>query len=113
MRNPWPVTNADPFIHFIPLKRVIHNFTEILECVCALIRKGGILAVKGTGGFHLMCDAQNEEAVSRLRKSKKREGKPFAVMFRDIESVKEFCPFRRKKKNRLFHGAVPSLFFMR
>lgn len=64
---------------------------EILEKTRDLIHRGGLIAVKGTGGFHLMCDALNEEAVSRLRKLKKREGKPFAVMFRDIESIKQYA----------------------
>ncbi len=77
------------------------------EHVCSVIKKGGILAVKGTGGFHLMCDAQNEDAVSRLRKSKKREGKPFAVMFRDIESVKEFMPVSEEEEKALVSWRRP------
>jgi hydrogenase maturation protein HypF len=81
--------------------KVIHDFMEILEQVSSVIKKGGILAVKGTGGFHLMCDAQNEGAVSRLRKSKKREGKPFAVMFRDIESVKELLPVSEEEEKAM------------
>ena len=64
--------------------RIVGDLTEILVTVSSLVESGGIIAVKGTGGFHLMCDALNEEAVDRLRKSKKREGKPFAVMFRDM-----------------------------
>jgi hydrogenase maturation protein HypF len=64
---------------------------EILENTVDLIIRGGLIAVKGTGGFHLMCDALNEEAVSRLRKLKKREGKPFAVMFRDLESIERYA----------------------
>ncbi len=88
-------------------ENVIHNFTEILECVCSLIKNGGILAVKGTGGFHLMCDAQNEEAVSRLRTSKKREGKPFAVMFRDIDHVKEYLPVSEEEEKALVSWRRP------
>jgi hydrogenase maturation protein HypF len=64
---------------------------EILENTGDLILMGGLIAVKGTGGFHLMCDARNEEAVSRLRRLKKREGKPFAVMFRDLESIERYA----------------------
>ncbi|MCF0104018.1 MAG: carbamoyltransferase HypF, partial [Eggerthellaceae bacterium] len=46
---------------------------------------------KGLGGFHLVCDAENEEALEELRRRKKRYFKAFACMFADIESIKDFC----------------------
>ena len=55
------------------------------------ITEGGIVAVKGIGGYHLACDAKNEDAVARLRKNKVRYDKPFAVMMRDIDTVRRFC----------------------
>ncbi|RJQ56618.1 MAG: carbamoyltransferase HypF [Nitrospiraceae bacterium] len=61
---------------------------EALEKAVHLIRKGYIIAVKGVGGYHLICDATDEKAVSRLRKRKHREEKPMAVMFPDIDSIK-------------------------
>ena len=63
----------------------------MLDTLSDYIMKGGIIAFKGTGGFHLMCNALDENAVSRLRKLKKREGKPFAVLFRNLDTVKEFA----------------------
>ncbi|MBN2763102.1 MAG: carbamoyltransferase HypF [Bacteroidales bacterium] len=68
-----------------------NNFTEILRIIVQLIAEGKIIAVKGIGGFHLMCDALNPDAVKRLRKVKKREGKPFAVMFRDLKAIHEYA----------------------
>jgi hydrogenase maturation protein HypF len=62
----------------------------ILEAVRSL-RKGKCVAIKGLGGFHLACDATNDEAVLRLRKRKNREEKPLAVMAFDLRSVSEFA----------------------
>ena len=56
-----------------------------------ILANGGILAVKGIGGFHLACDARNFNAVQRLRNSKTRPTKPFAVMFKNISAVKREC----------------------
>jgi len=53
------------------------------------IKEGCILALKGIGGFHLLCDASNNDAVKKLRARKKRSDKPFAVMFPSIEVLKE------------------------
>ena len=57
----------------------------------AVIRNGGIAAIKGIGGFHLCCDAASEAAVQRLRQLKARPMKPFAVMMRDLEVVGREC----------------------
>ena len=51
-----------------------------LDAALAILRDGGILAVKGLGGYHLACDATSEAAVARLRERKQREAKPLAVM---------------------------------
>ncbi|HET7758333.1 MAG TPA: carbamoyltransferase HypF [Gaiellaceae bacterium] len=60
-----------------------------LQEAVELLRAGRILAVKGLGGYHLACDAQNEEAVRRLRARKHREEKPFAVLTRQPETLAE------------------------
>ena len=53
--------------------------------------EGKILAIKGVGGYHLVCKATDKEAIKTLRERKKRLRKPFAVMFRDLEQIKEYC----------------------
>ncbi len=56
-----------------------------------LLQQGGIVAVKGLGGYHLACDATNDAAVKRLREKKRKSNKPFAVMSHDIRSVEQYC----------------------
>jgi hydrogenase maturation protein HypF len=62
-----------------------------IDCACSLLKMGKILAVKGIGGFHLACDARDHAVVARLRQSKYREDKPFAMMARSVEVVREHC----------------------
>lgn len=78
----------------------------ILESVRQL-REGKILAVKGLGGFHLACDATNEEAVSRLRQRKGREEKPLAVMALDLVAVETFADPSSKERDLLLSPRRP------
>jgi hydrogenase maturation protein HypF len=64
---------------------------DVLEKAVSLLAEGRILAVKGLGGFHLACDAQQEAAVWALRSRKFREDKPFAVMVPDLGTARVFC----------------------
>ena len=72
-----------------------------IETTLKFFESGLILAIKGLGGFHLACDAKNQKAVSSLRSRKFREDKPFAVMCRDIEEVKEHCEVNEEEERLL------------
>ncbi|MGB9874351.1 MAG: Sua5/YciO/YrdC/YwlC family protein, partial [Hydrogenobacter sp.] len=64
---------------------------DAINLLIKALRDGLIVAVKGIGGFHLMCDATREEPVKLLRDRKRRLEKPFAVMFKDMEQVSEYA----------------------
>lgn len=63
----------------------------IIDRCVELLANGGIVAIKGLGGFHLACDASNEQAVAELRRRKRRSNKPLAVMVRDLADVERLC----------------------
>ncbi len=63
----------------------------IFSAAVDVLAAGGILAVKGLGGFHLVCDAENPDALHALRERKQRDGKAFAVMVPDAQAARRVC----------------------
>ena len=69
--------------------KTLTGIASILSKVASMITAGQTVAIKGIGGWFLMCNAMDEEAVARLRLRKQREAKPLAVMFRDLQVLKK------------------------
>ena len=78
-----PVACADcgPTLSFQQDQTIIEDNEASIKNTIEVLRQGQVVAVKGIGGYHLMCDASNTDAVSRLRKKKSRPDKPLAIMF--------------------------------
>lgn len=72
-----------------------------IETARNYIKEGKIIAVKGLGGFHLVCDAENSDAVNKLRVRKKRDEKPFAIMCKDISTVEKWCVLNKDERDLL------------
>ena len=78
-----------------------------IESAARALREGRIVALKGMGGFQLLADATQIEAVARLRERKAREQKPFGMMMRDIETVRRFCHVSPADQELLESRAAP------
>ena len=77
------------------------------QAAASLLRLGGTMAIKGLGGFHLACDATNDQAIRWLRRRKGRPAKPFAVMMTDIEMIRRYCYLSHEEENLLQSPAAP------
>jgi len=73
----------------------------------SFIKKGKILAVKGLGGFHLVCDPHNEKALRRLRRVKQRDRKPLALMARDLATIRKFAHIGVAQRRELLSASRP------
>lgn len=80
-----------------------------IDAAADLLGRGGIVAIKGIGGFHLACDAANETAVARLRARKRRPTKPFALMAPDVETVRSYARLDEAGEAALGDAAAPIL----
>lgn len=86
---------------------------EAIEKIATLINEGNIVAMKGMGGFHLMCDASCDKAVLELRKRKNRPTKPFAVMFPSIDAIFSECKIQEAEQKEIISLLRPIVLLKR
>jgi len=82
-------------------------YNDALLMACQAIKQGQILAVKGLGGFHLVVDATNGQAIERLRQLKTRPEKPLALMYPDIAVIKKDCEVKSIEEELLCSPESP------
>ncbi len=90
-----------------PLGQTVGRGDEALRETSKAIQAGKIVALKGLGGFQLLVDARNNEAVVSLRERKHREEKPFALMFSSIHSIRDCCEVSPAEERLLVSSAAP------
>lgn len=83
------------------------SLSMVLDEARRLLAAGQIVAIKGLGGFHLACDAENDAAVCRLRERKRRSDKPFALMAPDVAVIEEFCFVSADERQALLSAQRP------
>lgn len=84
----------------------------IIDRCVELLANGSIVAIKGLGGFHLACDASNEQAVAELRRRKRRSNKPLAVMVRNLADVERLC-YVNDVERGLLAGSIRPIVLLR
>lgn len=99
--QPIACNSCGPVYNYKDRTRKLIKIDDIVREISNQIESGKTVAIKGLGGYHLMCDALNNKAVSELRNKKQHDAKPFAVMFKDIRIAEEFCNINNREKKEL------------
>jgi hydrogenase maturation protein HypF len=86
---------------------------DALMAAVHALQSGRIVLIQGIGGFHLACDARCAEAVSKLRRRKRREEKPFAVMFASVPAVERECVLNAVEQAALTSVSAPIVLLKR
>jgi len=87
--------------------KMIENKNNIFEQISFLLKNAQIGAIKGIGGFHIVCDAKNNEVIKKLREFKNRPTKPFALMCKDINMIKKIANISIKEQELLLSKEAP------
>lgn len=87
--------------------RRVDDQEKAIELAARSLMRGGIVAMKGVGGYQLLVDATNAEAVQRLRRRKERTSKPFALMVRTLSNVRRFAVVDNQEVQALSSSANP------
>jgi hydrogenase maturation protein HypF len=107
--QPIACNKCGPFYTMLDSEKKLSRIEEILAEIAGRIKEGKSVAVKGLGGYHLICDAISDRAIIELRERKHRDAKPFAVMFRDLSAIREYCHLNTTEEAELISWRRPIL----
>jgi hydrogenase maturation protein HypF len=107
--QPIACNSCGPEYQYKDAMKIISGTNDILQEISSMISDGRTVAIKGTGGYHLMCNALNNEAVTGLRLRKQREAKPLAVMFRDFSELTKYCHVGKSEEKEIKSWRKPIL----
>jgi hydrogenase maturation protein HypF len=105
--NACPVCGPRVWLEDRHGRPIEHAGEDAIAAASRLLAAGRILALKGVGGFHLACDATDEQGVAELRARKRRYRKPFAMMARDLDVIRRFCDVDAASAELLASSAAP------
>lgn len=106
--QPISCQNCGPTLRLLDTThKVLAEGESAIALTVNAIKKGNIVAVKGLGGFHLVCDAHNASSIAELRQRKQRPAKPFAVMFPDIKTLMASAEISPKEVELITSGEKP------
>ncbi|MDR2790042.1 MAG: carbamoyltransferase HypF [Campylobacteraceae bacterium] len=105
--QPISCPKCGPKITFTDMKSGFKTDNMPLEKLAEEIKSGKITALKGLGGFHIICDASNENTLKLLREKKCRPSKPFAVLMSSLEMVKKYCDITPREQEALLSREKP------
>ena len=99
--QPVACKNCGPEYTLYYKGQMIKEIDTITDLCCNLLEQNKIVAIKGLGGYHLACSAFHDKTIRQLREQKNREGKPFALMFRDLNAAEEYLFIDKEEKELL------------
>lgn len=105
--QPTACHDCGPQVTFLFQNKQLAQKMDAITLARDWLRNGKILAVKGLGGYHLACDAQNDSAVETLRNRKKRSQKAFALMSYNLQIIERHCHLDEEEKRLLISPAHP------
>lgn len=111
--QPTACPTCGPHVSFISRGKVLAQRADAINMAREWLKGGKIIAIKGLGGYHLACDAENSESVKILRMRKKRSLKAFALMAFDLTRIQDHCVLNGEEKELLLSPTRPIVILSR